>query len=567
MIIKRGYVANFGSYEMFEFNFSIPGLHLISGPTGAGKSTICDLIPWVLFGRTAKNGAANDVLAWNAKGDTEGTVFLDVRGRTIEIYRRRGKNGDLYLSESDGLLRRGKDVTDTQRLINQVLGITADQYLVSAYYHEMSHTAQFFQTTAKNRRQITEQLVDLTQVIKASEGLVAKRKEFKEEIESQQALADKAEARLEQLDSITVRQIRLAADWDISQGHKIEELEDKINTFSTNKKAKHAELTDDAFQWNIETSAKMATLINRQLQQKAQLDKAQIDLELAIAKQQDLEHSELCKECGSRKNSNLLYKHASVVSDYQAQVTSFKRDIANTKNNIETVTGLKNPIYKYVQENQDSTNVYVEQLKSVINETNPHLRTLSEYKTGIEALRSELELKNDEISGFEQALSHINLAIETSDTVRQALIETTMREVEQETNRLLAAHFDAIMRIEFIAEEFDKLDVNITKDGNLCSYTQLSKGQKQLLKLCFAVSCIKTAANRSNVKFEQLFFDEAFEGLDDVLKIKSFSLLEELQSEYNSVYVVEHNSDLKTMFTSRFEVNNINGNSQIEKVI
>jgi len=50
-------LENFASYERLEFDFSPQGLTLIEGPTGSGKSTLCDAIPWILFGRTAKDGA------------------------------------------------------------------------------------------------------------------------------------------------------------------------------------------------------------------------------------------------------------------------------------------------------------------------------------------------------------------------------------------------------------------------------------------------------------------------------------------------------------------------------
>jgi ABC-type lipoprotein export system ATPase subunit len=97
-------VTNFGSYKHLEFDFNSNGLTLISGPTGSGKSTLCDIVPWILFGRTSKGGAVDEVRSWDAEEATTGTLML----HGISITRSRKPN-DLTI---DG--RRGKDLNDTQ---------------------------------------------------------------------------------------------------------------------------------------------------------------------------------------------------------------------------------------------------------------------------------------------------------------------------------------------------------------------------------------------------------------------------------------------------------------------
>src|SRR5271166_6085820 len=154
MKILSCYVSDFASYEELHFNFQKQGLTLIQGPTGSGKSTLCDIIPWTLFGRTAKDGAVDEILKWNSTEPAYGNLTLEVRGEKIAVTRARGKNAkdnDLILWVDDKLIR-GKDLNDTQKLINTKLGMDLQLYLASAYFHEFSQTAGFFTATAKNRR-------------------------------------------------------------------------------------------------------------------------------------------------------------------------------------------------------------------------------------------------------------------------------------------------------------------------------------------------------------------------------------------------------------------------------
>lgn len=165
-------VKNFGSYKSLDFDFrGQNGLTLIQGPTGSGKSTFCDIIPWILFGRTAKGGTVDEVRSWNTSEVTEGFAIIEYQpGFSISITRKRKPN-DLYYSTEDLEFNRGKDLQDTQKIINSILGMDFDLYLASSYYQEFSQTAQFFTTNAKTRRQICEQLVDLTMAVRLQDKL------------------------------------------------------------------------------------------------------------------------------------------------------------------------------------------------------------------------------------------------------------------------------------------------------------------------------------------------------------------------------------------------------------
>lgn len=472
MRIKSCHVVNFASYKELDYYFDSQGLVLIQGPTGSGKSTLCDVIPWVLFGTTAKGGSVTDVLSWPGDDITVGTVHLD----NVTVTRTRGpkpKDNDLFYFEYNDLEHgqeiRGKDLNDTQKLINSLLGIDASLYLAGAYFHEFSETAQFFTTTAKNRRAICEQLVDLS-------------------------LATKLQPKLR--DELNVL------------GKKLVESNNSINTYTSNiDMLKRLEVTENnkAKNWEVEHDKTKKYVMDC-------YNLFEVNRKKVIHKK--------CNSCGT--------------------VLESPREVVDT-----------------------SANPYMERLAELEVETNPHDSGVKDYTLEI---ASKINARNEEQTNYNsiaEAMSDIETLQELVTQYRSISIENTILTLETNTNRYLERFFDSECKVTFTVESNDKLDVVIHKDGNECSYSQLSKGQRQLLKLCLGTSVMSCVQNHHGVKFNQVFFDEALDGLDESMKSKAYSLLETLSQDYDSVFVVEHSEGLKSMFSNKLTVELVNGKSQI----
>lgn len=505
MRIRHCNLENFASYGFLNFNFENKGLTLIQGATGSGKSTLCDAIPWVLFGTTAKNGAVDEVLAWNATGPTVGSVCLDLNGNFLVIRRvRGGKNNDLcFFTSEAGEAIRGKDMVDTQKLINAKLGIDSALYLSGAYFHEFAQTAQFFITTAKNRRAICEQLVDLS----LAKNLQADLSEQKKALTKTQAsYASKVQL-------YTDRVQMLSRD----NGYGA-----KAKTFEVDKAAK------------VQAAEKNAKAVKAKIKPAEYFTQAAVD----ISEAEKTIGDETCSKCGSKTHSEDHETIAKLKMELRAERTQ------NTMY-IQTYTNL----VAQIGEEKSRENTYNLLLTQQLSD-------LAEAETALEGWKSEFEDASHD-------LADIELLGEVVTDFRGALIKNTIQDIENQTNTLLSNHFDAEIKVSFEVADADKLDVTIYKDGNNCVYSQLSKGQRQLLKLCFGVSVMRTVANHHGTAFNAVFFDEALDGLDDVFKVKAFNLLKTIALEYESVFIVEHSAALKALFERSFEVELIGGNSVI----
>ncbi len=493
---------NFASYRYLEFELSDDGLNLISGSTGSGKSTLCDAVPWILFGRTSKDGSVDEIRSWGTQEKTSGVINLP---NGIRITRTRAPN-DLFYTK-DEVEYRGKDLNDTQRLINQLLGYGLETYLAGSYYHEFSQTAQFFTLSAKNRRQLCEQIADLGEVKALQEKLHLGLSEKKLELTEYENLQYKHRQSMVNL----MQHIQVLEDvklnFETSKQHKLEILKSK----------------------QIEMKAKLLSGPN--------LKSAQNRLS-HIAEQIPVLEKGVCVTCGNPSNSDIIAKLRMEENELSRKLERNALHSKELRNIDLQITEVTNEVCLSDDKIRAAQNS-IKQLEKEDGTVNVHLSELKTQKTDAEVL------------------------LEILDAYRSAKISNAISQIQTDTNQKLSQYFDAEIRVQFAALARDKVDVEITKDGNLCSYTQLSKGQRCILKLCFGTSVMQAAQNQSGINFDCLWFDEALDGMDSNMKLCAMKMLANLPQKCK--YIVEHNAPDEIEFNSRYNVRLTNGESQIEK--
>lgn len=561
MLIKSARVENFASYKQLDIDFSDKGLMLIHGSTGSGKSTICDIIPWILFGRTAKGGNADEILSWPGDQITQGEIAIG----DLTIIRTRGpkaKDNDLcYTEVKDGFesLTRGKDLNDTQKLINEILGVNYELYLSGAYYHEFSQTAQFFNTTAKNRRAILEQIVDLSLATRLQTNLSEAKKANKLELTKLDPAIVMTTTNIQNNLAAIKRETNRSEVWEIAHQIHVKELDEKNNNFESNKALRELSLTHQLHDWNIFQNKTIADLedkigdLKRQVKPIEFYSQWQKRIGRAVAKHRP----STCKTCGADKEhqliSDLRLEQSDLLSEQASNDVKWS-NITDLTQRLQQAKGSENPYSVPLEMNSDAKNTYVDQLDKELARVNPHRVSIEYHQTELKALnikKAELDKQSNELK---QTQSDLELLSEITDNFRGEVIKNTISDIEHKTNELLAQHFDSEVQISLSVEGSDKVEAIISKDGNIAAYSQLSKGQRQLLKLCFGVSVMKVVQNHHNVDFQQIFLDEALDGLDEHFKLKAYGLLQSLALHYNSVFVVEHSSELKAQFENQIYV-------------
>lgn len=563
MKILEARVENFASYKSLNFKFNGVGLALISGDTGSGKSTLCDIVPWVLFGRTAKNGAVDDIKAWNSE-ETIGHIIIEDGTKMLSVTRIRGDLNDLYFKYDSEEPIRGKDLIDTQKLLNEILGMNLDIYLSSSYFHEFSNIASFFITTAKTRRQITEQIVDLSLAKTLTEKLTSSKKMAQKDVDIFQ---DKVKV----LTTIRAYASKQYEDYKInSKNHKIKITNeiDRLTKLSANFEADKEDTLEKLYQshYLIESGLKEEI---KDLEDSAKSVKYFTAKKDAIKQKIEDLGSSVCASCGGTIHGDtrlLLTRELNKLQSEEAKNDQFRIQIINKKLLLDKHNNENSVSLRAIKKEMDRENTYLEQLSKVRLDENPFEQLFEEKRQEIDNLVNELSAVESNLQKARVRFSDLELLLNVINDFRTLLVKNAVLAIQESTNKLLSKYFDAEIRVEFEAENADKLDVTITKDGNRCVYAQLSKGQRQLLKLCFGVSVMQAITNHHGMRVNVAFFDEALDGLDDSLKVKAFTLLQSLELEYESIFVVEHNEHIKPLFTTEFHVDLVNGHSEITEI-
>ncbi len=509
------YVENFGSYKSLNIDFQDKGLSLIYGKTGSGKSTIPDIACWALFGATARGGAVDDIKSWTSNGEvTAVSLKVETQNVTITVVRTRGsaKQNDLCWYESgNGDPIRGKDLQDTQKKLVARLGVDLDTFVASAYFHEFSESGNFFVLRAKERRAIFERLANLDLPARLAEAASTRRKSAKIELADKQRELDKLEGKIEQLDQVYQKHSKLYEEWVDKQEQGELVLFNRLTNLKFSLDLKISETPDLSHLLFIKEE------LSKEIQKQAKVR---------------------CLECGGPKKS-------STHSDLQARLSLIMEDICQAK--------IDQAEHRRITADIDRLNAEIDKIRDQTE--NPWIKTLSEDDEAMYQAQRDYDLLRQSFNETSSLVNSLDQLYDLSSTLRGELLRRTIKQIQEETNRYLETYFDGEIKVEFsIDAQKDDLGVVIRKSGYEANYTQLSKGQRSLLRLCFSVAVMQQASNKSGVHQDCLFFDEFTDGLSEDLKEKVFGLLSELETRHSSVFVIDHSQSFQNMFSNRYHV-------------
>lgn len=525
MKILKVVADNFGSYDHFEMDLDAVGLALVYGATGSGKSTIMDMVCWGLYGQTSKGGGASDVISWLDPGRPTKVSITCIGNSTVERIRKASGSGDLLWRNGDGIELRGKDIRDTQHVINRHLGMDADTFLATSYFSEFNATSAFFMANAKARREVFEKLAPLQFPNQLAERITHEKKETKAKHREVNALHCTTSGRLNQLQSHYHEGIRQADLWTKKQNVCIRECRAKKDSFEADKEHRVSGLR-----------SRIEAVIPRGATEGTSERIASVQKEIQNLK------DEVCPTCTQKVSSTRLLV-------LNTELQALQRAVQEERQNQREIKSLQDQLTR----EQSTVNQYGEMLAVEKAKTNPF--TVQNAQTAIKLAdaREQLSVLTGELEGLERLLGALDAIYGLCGDLRGLLIETAVKECEDKVNELLSSRFESAFQVKFTAEA-DNLEVGITKSGYEASYRQLSRGQRRLLSLCFAVTVMEMAANSAGIHMDYLAFDEATDGCDVELKKKAHSLYEDLATRHSTVLVIDHSEAAQEMFDKKFKV-------------
>lgn len=543
MKILKVTAKNFGSYKEVEYDAADQGLVLIHGATGSGKSTLADIVTWCLYGITTKDTNVGDVCSWETTQgeDTSASVTVRARSGDMAVHRKRSDSaGDVfwvYLDDPQSTRHRGRNAAESQQILSQLLGGEAQEFVSGSFLFEHSRVNAFFLSNAKDRKRVLELVTDLLSAIRIGDRAVHARKQCRDNLLKHTDKENRLLGAVEQTSLGLNRLIVEATSWDTNHQLDLESERGRSEHFEALKASKIAALITKQAHWDAAQVTELDALV-------AKLDVLQDQHDKAESKYA------ACTTCGVSKGAEIL--------------AEIQGKIERTCDKYQATGARDNPYDDQLARAQIEENRSEERIQDLLNQTNPHSKYLADLQGRLNKQQADLAAEQAAVAEITARISSLDQIYDFSILLRGALLQSSVARLECKTNELLETYFDSEFRVSFDSTDGDSIDVSITKGGYSCVFRQLSKGQRQLLKLCFSLAVMEAVSNTTGVHYDQLFLDEPLDGMDESLKIKAFALLESLAQKHSSVFVIDHSAAFQELFDTKWTTTITSEGSQLE---
>ena len=136
--LKRLKVKNFSSIRDLDFEFQDWESLLISGSNGCGKSSFVNSIFFCLTGETTKKQTIDDIVFYGESECFVSLTFVLNKKEIILTRSRNNKSSDLCLIY-DEVEHRQNTISETQKLIYSLLGVTKEELLMFNYFDSVDY--------------------------------------------------------------------------------------------------------------------------------------------------------------------------------------------------------------------------------------------------------------------------------------------------------------------------------------------------------------------------------------------------------------------------------------------
>ncbi len=447
---------------------------------GSGKSAILNSIVWAFFGKLPKESKIDEVIK---SGEKSASVEVIIEHPTYNaIFRSRNPN-ELHLVDSNGEKVRGKDAKETQKMIEDILGLSFDTFCQTIYFPQ-NYQKKFITSNQEERGKILSEIQDLEIFEKARK----KAKDLDEvETKYQMSMRQNIELNKTKLDNtnhILNSELEFTQRRELEKVERVKNLKQKETSLTfelmglENSLTEYAENIDqmepEEAEWQtatleidtaIEDLLKQVAELNFELQNQNKIQVTKRDMERDVTRfksqisQLELQKNKLeaflknptktCPSCGTEK-LELDTSHVEIelneikdnIKNKMLAVNQFSEDLTqmNSISTEETKTKLR--------ENQSAISELREVKKDFINKQNLLVKTKNEAKnmqTYVNAKQTELQeaeknRKNEENRVIETDAGKIaKLGLEKAQLTEKISIETDLKQKSENRSTELVA--------------------------------------------------------------------------------------------------------------------------------
>lgn len=574
-----------------KYKWDRPGINLIIGNNGYGKTTIFNALAFVLYGETLK--PKSSILPW-PKIITDDYRGCKVRAKledNVEIIRCReykgkvlGKLGNnrLIIMRNGVELQELRNKSDVQQYINEFLGYSWPLFKSAVLFPQELNS--ILEEDGPTKKRVFDEAFASAFINQAKKNVEVELEKLTKDYEIKNIQLRAKDQVLETNRALLEQICKANKKFAVEKGRQIKELRSLVRDNQNKKKALVKKYTPNKTKPEIKQSIK--ELDDRFNEVAANVDggvyEDEFELTLDITRYSDeiasisnelLELKETktkkCNSCGQTLRGDALKEFRHTI---RIKYTKKKKERGNLELKLNHVTNRHKTCLKIIEDQQESGKV-IEDIKEKIKAKKYELDKLTQiiskikvYKTEIKNLKKEIsrvrknvqktDTKKLELDIHNLYLETTQLSADTHELKEKMDIQKWLIRDPLSNSGLKAYIFESMLRrvnhflkyyTKFIGFEV-RVGINlessnkdfvlsIVQDQEEVPFEDLSKGQKQLGKvaLCFALNRTMQISKPINI----LLLDELFESLDsDNVEVVGNIIMEEAKTR--SIHVITH---------------------------
>ena len=578
------------------------GLHMLFGKNeveprlggnGAGKSTIWDALCWCLFGFSARNLRASDLMNWSrkqnpaAKQDVHVIVDLTINDAPFMIER--------FGSPNRLLLNR--QPIEQDKLEREVLGISRARFMHSVLFGQMVRL--FIDLTVPERGALLDEVLDLGLWLRASDTANARYRGLTAELQTIEKALAFSRGKLEGLESEDTIRAREAA-WTVEHDAVVEAaiVRVDIEEAELSKAKKHqlacAVLVQLAFAAPDNELDKQIRALHDSLSAQGR-ELGGLDAELGRENREAAffrKAPDKCLTCSQPITAAFavaeLHKHetkaASIVVTMQRidAAVAYDKDVlaaAETKKrkrdaDYGAAVGALSAAETAITRQQRAVDLAVEAAEREASVTNPHTARRKSVRAQRSALQREIGAQRLKLGSMKEQLASL-------DYWRQGFKRVRLFQTKQSLDLLRLEVANAAQSLGLIGWSIDFVTEIETKSGSMKQGVQIvvispqatgvweawSGGEGQRIRLAVAIGLASLIQRMAGVFYTFEIWDEPSawlspEGITDLLDC----LARRAQITGKTVWVVDHRALDIGMFSEVWQVTKTNTGSSVQRI-